>query len=181
MVITTNTETLPNSLAEFMDWNPEDGYKYEWNDGELIQLEGMNKNQVYIYEVLNNLFIRKGYWETGTLVAEYDVALTGIQIRRPDIAYLTKEQIQLGKNGEDVIPEFVIEIVSSSDNIYKVENKVTEYFRAGVKVVWHIFPAHQMVYVYTSRKNVQICIENDICSASPVLPDYEIKISDIFA
>lgn len=174
------TDRLPRTMAEFADWEPNDGYKYEWNDGELIKFTGMNKKQVYIYEVLNRLFCQKSYWETGTLVAEYDVELSGIQMRRPDIAYLTKEQVAQTRNGIDEVPEFVIEIISDNDNINKVETKIGEYFKAGVQVVWLIFPDSQSVHVYTSRQTVKICLEKDICSASPVLPDFEISVADIF-
>jgi Uma2 family endonuclease len=182
MVIENQTKTYyPKTLAEFMLWEPEDGYKYEWNDGELIRFIGMNKKQVYIYDYINRHFVAKGYLRLGSLVSEYDVQLTGIQMRRPDVAYLTVEQIAETKNGVDVIPEFVIEILSESDNINKVEEKVTEYFKAGVKVIWHIFPDLKMVYVYTSRRDVKVCLEDDICSASPVLPDFEIVVSELLS
>ncbi len=177
---TQTTDQLPRTMAEFADWEPNDGYKYEWNDGELIKFVGMNKKQVYIYEVLNRLFCKKSYWETGILVAEYDVELSGIQMRRPDIAYLTTEQVKQSKVGVDEIPEFVVEIISGNDNINKVEAKISEYFKAGVLVIWLILPDSQSVHVYTSRRTVKICLENDICSASPVLPDFEISVADIF-
>ena len=181
MALTQEISTLPKTLAEFMLWEPEDGYKYEWNDGELIQFTGMNKKQVYIYDLLLDLFIDKGYKKNGTLVAEYDTMLSGIQMRRPDIAYLTKEQIVQTRAGVDVIPEFVIEILSESDNVNKVEEKVAEYFKAGVRVVWNIYLEQKVIYVYTSRRDVKICIEDDVCSAKPVLPDFEISVSQIFA
>jgi Uma2 family endonuclease len=168
--------SLPRTLAEFENWEPNDGFKYEWNDGELIKFTGMNKLQVKIYDVLNTLFIKKGYWETGTFISEYDVQLTGIQMRRPDIAYLTKAQIESANKGTDEIPEFVIEIISGNDNINKVEEKIGEYYKAGLKVVWLIFPENKSVHVYTSRRDVKICIENDICSAAPVLPEFEIGV-----
>jgi Uma2 family endonuclease len=171
---------VPTSLEEFMLWEPEDGFKYEWNDGELIKFNGMDKNQVYIYDLLLDLFFEKGYKKIGTLVSEYDVMLSGIQMRRPDIAYLTKEQIQRTKKGIDEIPEFVIEIISGNDNINKVEAKITEYYKAGVRVVWLVFPEEKMVHVYTSRRNVQICLENDICSAKPVLDAFEIGVDELF-
>ncbi|WP_064197526.1 MULTISPECIES: hypothetical protein [Emticicia] len=65
--------TLPRTLEEFQTWEPNDGFKYEWNDGELIKFTGMNKLQVKVYDVLNTLFIKKGYWETGIFISEYDV------------------------------------------------------------------------------------------------------------
>ncbi len=181
MVLTNDISTLPTTLEEFMAWESEDGFKYEWNDGELIKFVGMNRKQVFIYEALNQLFIEKGLWKTGTLISEYDVQLSGIQMRRPDVAYLTKEQIVSTKQGEDEIPEFAIEIISGSDKANKVEEKTIEYFKAGVKVVWLIYPDNKTVQVYTSLKQAQICTDDDICSAKPVLEDFEIKVSDIFA
>jgi Uma2 family endonuclease len=176
-----NVNQLPRTLEEFLVWEPNDGFKYEWNDGELIKFSGMKKRQYYIYTILNKLFTKKGYIESSTLIAEPDVMLTGIQMRRPDIAYFTDEQIYQGREGIDVIPEFVVEIISETDQLYKVEEKLSEYFKAGVKVVWNIIPEEQMVYVYTSRKSVKICTDSDICSASPVLTDFEISVNELFA
>ena len=59
MVLENETQILPKTLIEFLNWEPNDGFKYEWNDGELIKFEGMNKKQVYIYNVLNKLFSKK--------------------------------------------------------------------------------------------------------------------------
>lgn len=180
-MIQVQKETLPRTLEEFLVWEPNDGFKYEWNDGELIKFTGMKKRQYYIYDVLNRLFFEKGYINQGSLMAEPDVMLTGIQMRRPDIAYFTREQIQRGRKGEDVIPEFVIEVISESDQSYKVEEKVVEYFKAGVKVVWNIYPELEAVYVYTSRRDVKIGIESDVCSAKPVLAEFEIGVDTLFA
>ena len=145
----------------------------------------MNKKQVYIYDVLAKLFSKKGLFEVGSLVSEYDTMLSGIQIRRPDIVYLTNEQIQLTKKNQDLIPDFVIIIISETDLFYKIEDKITEYFKAGagdvpLKVIWNIVPEHKLVYIYTSRKTVKICIDNDTCSADPVLPDFAIAVNEIF-
>ena len=102
--------------------------------------------------------------------------------RSPDIAYFTREQIRLGRINEvDIIPEFAIEVISTNDQIRQVRNKLNEYFKNGVKVVWLVYPNEQEVEVFTSYKQVKICTGDDICSASPVLPDFEISVSAIFA
>jgi Uma2 family endonuclease len=176
MVLEKEQLAIPRTLAEFIDWEPEDGFKYEWNDGELIKFTGMNRKQIKIYDILLRLFIEKGYIQLGTFVAEYDVMLSGIQLRRPDITYLSKAQVIEADNGKDPIPEFAIEIISSNDQINNVEEKIIEYYKAGVKVVWLIFPEKKSVHVYTSRRDVKICIENDICSAKPVLDEFEIGV-----
>lgn len=83
-------------------------------------------------------------------------------------------------DGEDVIPEFAIEIISETDNIIKVEAKVTEYFKAGVKVLWHIFPNEKVVYIYTGGKEVKIYSDTDVLSALPVLNGFELTVNELF-
>lgn len=179
-MIQASAPTLPQTLDDFAHWEPVDGFKYEWNDGEIIKSSGMKKKQYYIYDVLNSLFIEKGYHRNGTFMAEPDVMLTTTQMRRPDIAYFTKEQIQRGRRGEDVIPAFVIEVLSETDQAYRIEEKIVEYFKAGVQVAWNIIPEQEVVYVYTSRKQVSICLHDDRCSAAPVLPDFSISVNTLF-
>lgn len=181
MILTKEINQLPKTLDEFLLFEPNDGFKYEWNDGELIKFTGMNKTQLYIYGLLARHFSRKGYYENGVLVAEQEVMLSGIQMRRPDIAYFTLEQEKNTKKGIDEIPEFVVEVISGNDNINKVEEKIIEYYKAGVKIIWLIMAESKTVHVYTSKKNVTICYDDDICSAKPVLEDFEISVNDIFA
>ncbi|MBD2701164.1 Uma2 family endonuclease [Spirosoma sp. BT702] len=180
-MVQASASALPQTFDEFLNWEPTDGYKCEWNDGELIQSSGKKKKQYFIYGILNKLFFKTGYIVKGMLMAEPDVMLTSIQMRRPDIAYFTYEQTERGRQGEDVIPAFVIEILSETDQAYRIEEKIAEYFKAGVQVVWNINPEHEVVYVYTSRKNVMICLENDVCSAAPVLPDFSLTVNELFA
>lgn len=175
----TATDTLPHSLEAFIAWEPNDGFKYEWNDGEIIQFTGMNKEQAYIFGILNRLFSRKGYFEIGTLIAEQNVHLSGIQLRRPDVSYLTYEQLLQGRTGEGMIPGFVVEIISTCDMINQLERKITEYFKAGIQVIWVVIPEQQKVYVHTSPRDVKACIEGDLCSAVPVLPNFEISVKEM--
>jgi Uma2 family endonuclease len=176
-----SVQALPTTLAEFMVWEPTDGYKYEWNDGELIRFTGMKKKEYYIADLLNLLMFKTGYFEQGALLQETDVMLTGIQMRQPDLAYFTREQIYAARQGEDPIPEFVIELTSLTDDVEQVEKKIVEYFKAGVRVLWKVMPASEVVYVYTARKIVTICTDDDVCSTAPVLPNFQIAAGTLFA
>jgi hypothetical protein len=46
---------LPQTLEAFIDWEPTDGFKYEWNDGEIVRFSGMQKKQYFIYGTLSRL------------------------------------------------------------------------------------------------------------------------------
>ena len=183
MILQPISQTLPGTFEEFLRWEPVDGYKYEWNDGEVIRFEKMKKKHLVIIRTLNRIFLSTSAHQVGgELIMEQDVMLTGIQMRRPDLGYFSGPQIDNSQSSdEEPIPEFVIEIISPTDDAIKVEEKLAEYFKANVKVVWHIFPDNEVVYVYTSRKQVKICTDNDMCSALPVIPDFEITVNELFA
>ena len=172
------TNALPTTFEEFLRFEPTDGSKYEWNDGELIKFAGMKRKHLRIIQNLNLRFdITKAKQERGQLICEQDVMLTGIQMRRPDLAYFSDEQIR--DEASEPIPAFCIEVISPTDESEKVEAKRIEYFKAGVQVVWHIFPENAEVHIYTSRKTVQICSDADLCSAHPVLDDFTISVNEL--
>lgn len=172
------TTALPTTFEEFLRFEPTDGFKYEWNDGELIKSSGMKRKHLRLIKRLNRLFLQTAAHKAGgELICEQDVMLLGIQMRRPDIAYFSDEQIR--NEDSEPIPAFCIEIISPTDESEKVEAKRIEYFKAGVQVLWHIFPENGEVYVYISRKTVQICSDDDPCSALPVLDDFSITVNEL--
>jgi Uma2 family endonuclease len=99
------------------------------------------------------------------------------QLRRYDLAYVTRADIA---TGNESVAEFVLEIISPTDNYIKVGKKLREYFQAGVKVVWHINPEEELIYVYTSPTQVAICESHTVCSAAPVLDDFRMEAWEVF-
>lgn len=177
MTRATESTNLPRTLAEFIEWESNDGFKYEWNDGELIRFSGMKKKHLKLIKKLNRLFLTtQAHQNGGELICEQDVMLTGIQLRRPDVGYFSNEQIE---NEEEAIPAFCIEVISTHDQINDVKKKIKEYFEHGVQIVWIILPDEAMVEIYTSIKDVKICMGEDICSASPVLEDFKLPVNEL--
>lgn len=157
----------------------EDGFKYEFKNGEVIKSPGqMNPSQLYIVKNLNRRFARtKAYEQGGELIAEVDQMTAPAKQRRPDLSYWSAARIA---NGQESVSEFVLEIISPTDRLEDVEEKLLEYFEAGVKVVWQIRPRSQSVHVYTAPTEVSICTGDTVCSAAPVLPDFRMKAREVF-
>lgn len=65
MIAEKETLNIPRTFEEFMNWESSDGFKYEWNDGELIKFTGMKQQQWYVYDILTRFFVKKGYLEIG--------------------------------------------------------------------------------------------------------------------
>jgi Uma2 family endonuclease len=170
-----------SSLQGFLKWQPEDRYKYEWNKGKVEKTHNMKQLEFLILKILHRLFTQtKAYKQGHELIPEGDVLTSPDQLRRPDLAYYTNEQIIKAARGENQIPAFVIELVSPNDNQIQVAAKVQEYFEAGVSMVWLVMSSIKQVHVYQSLKKMEVCINDDVCSASPVLPDFSISVSELF-
>lgn len=166
-------------LREYAD--REDGYKYEWNDGVVEKTQAMNQQQAEIYFILLAHFQKTAAAQAGGgLITETDMYTSTVQLRRPDIAFYSGAQRKLMKKGENQISSWVVEIISTNDQVNLINQKLDEYFQAGVQVVWHIFPDSKQVYVYTSPEQVTICRGKTICSAAPALEDLEIGAEELF-
>ena len=159
----------------------EDGFKYEYNDGILEKTQSkMNPEQFYIIQNLNDRLIALNLHPQGSFASELIQNTTPTKYRKPDLAFLTRTQTRQAALKQPVLAEFMLEIISDTDNINRINKKLFEYFAAGVKMVWHIFPQQEMVYIYTSPRHVTICMDTDLCSASLVLPTFEISVVDLF-
>ena len=117
----------------------------------------------------------------GELMPESDLFFAGHH-RRPDICWLTDAQIQALARGQEAVPAFVIEIISTHDEMNKVVSKMQDYRKAGVQTVWHILPEFKEVHVYSGPSLTQMEIFKDAaqCSASPALPAFTLTVNDIF-
>jgi Uma2 family endonuclease len=158
----------------------EDGYTYEWVNGQVEKTKrSMDYTQVFIVQNLMNHFISllTSGKTTGLLSTEVDTFFSESH-RRPDMCYLTNEQIRAAKNGLPPVPLFVVEIISENEKL-SIQKKMLDYWRAEVPVIWHIFPDLEIVHVYHSKK-MTVFMKNEICSAAPILPDFAMSVNDIF-
>jgi Uma2 family endonuclease len=152
----------------------EDRFKYEWVDGAVEKtFRLMNQEQQRILVNLENfleLLFAPGK-PPGRLLSEVDTFFRGNH-RRPDIAWFTNDQIALfGK--ENQVPPFVIEIISTNDQINLVQKKMADYRRAGVPVVWQVFPELREIHVYKNEE-MTICSGDKLCSAEPVISGFKL-------
>lgn len=184
------TELVPKyagramSKQEFLRWESDDAFVYEFNDGILEPTLGMKPEGKILITCLTRRFLSTAaFRQQGELLPEADCWLTEKQMRRPDLAYFTEDQINRDALGLKTasVPAFVIELISETDEHYKNTTKLREYFEAGVRVVWWIFPPFKTVEVYTSPKTVVIATDDDFISAAPAVPDFQLKVSELFA
>ena len=161
----------------------EDGFKYEWLNGIIEKTpRTMNYNQFYIWdnlcEFLRQLENKNGQ-RIGSFPMEGDIFFLSNH-RRPDICFISVEQMIGTRLNTAPKPEFIVEVLSPSDNINRVNDKVENYFAAGVKVLWHVFPDQEIIHVYSDSRTMNICRNTDICSAESVIEGFALSVKDIF-
>lgn len=171
------------SFEEYMRYyyHAEDGFKYEWNNGKLEKTAKMDAQQSTLQDVLTRIFIKTDLFQQGgMLVSETDMKTSERQFRRPDLSIYTSAQKKKMKKGDkNQVPLWVGEVISEFDNANKINDKLDEYFAAGVKVVWNIYILSDQVYVYTAPDNVTICRGKKVCSAEPTIKGFRISVENL--
>jgi Uma2 family endonuclease len=177
----------PMTYAQFQKryLNKDDRFKYEWVKGfTIISPHTMERYQFFIMYNIRNFFksLEKTNQVTGFLESEFNLFFAEDINRKPDIFYFTEEQAVKATMGENPIPEFVIVVVSNTDPLNYMIDKMDDYRNAGVKVVWHIFTIKNEVHVYAGENlmSMTVCKGDMVCSAAPVLPQFALSVNDIF-
>ena len=84
--------------------------------------------------------------------------------RRPDVAFIGYANWRPSSHEDPpawpVVPLLAAEVVSPTNTAEDMEQKLQDYFAAGVRMVWVVYPVLRRVYVYESLTRVRILTEN---------------------
>jgi Uma2 family endonuclease len=105
-------------------------------------------------------------------------------VRRADVAFIRKERYpweQLSADGYTTIPpDLAVEVVSPNDLASEIEEKVEEYLRAGVRLVWVIHPETRVVQVIRGDGTGNRLRAQDELSGEDVVPGFRCRVADVF-
>ena len=77
-------------------------------------------------------------------------------------------------------PDFAAEVISPSDRLTDVYEKVEEWLNAGTRMVAVVNPRDRTVSVHTPE-SVATLSENDTLDGGDVVPGWRLPVADIFA
>jgi Uma2 family endonuclease len=107
--------------------------------------------------------------------------------RRPDVAFVSYQRwaknrpIPRTDNAWDVVPNLVAEVVSPTDSAEELDDKIAEYFRAGVQVVWVVYPNQSKIHVYSSpTQPITVLSKDDVLDGGSILPGFRLALSELF-
>ena len=108
----------------------------------------------------------------------------GHRERRPDVAFVSfdrwaKDRRLPRARSWAVVPDLAVEIVSRANTADEIAEKLEEYFKAGMRQVWVVFPGQSKVYVYTSTTTVQVLAAGDELDGGNVLPGFRLAVREL--
>jgi Uma2 family endonuclease len=80
----------------------------------------------------------------------------------------------------DVVPELCVEINSPTDTADDLEEKVKEYFDAGIQQVWVVYPRIPQIRVHLSRAESITLTAGDTLPGGEIIPGFELSLNELF-
>lgn len=101
--------------------------------------------------------------------------------RSPDVAWITQDRWEAlapedRKKFPPIAPDFVLELVSPSDDLADVQAKMREYLENGVRLGWLIDPESKLVEIYRPGQAVEVLQSPKTLSGGDVLPGFELHL-----
>lgn len=104
-------------------------------------------------------------------------------VRMPDVSYVSAVRLgRVPRRGWVTIPpDLAVEVVSPTDTAWKVQLKARDYVRAGVPLVWVVFPETRTVEVHRAGASIiEVLTEADALTGGDILPGFSVPVAELF-
>ena len=104
-------------------------------------------------------------------------------LRRPDVAFVRTDRLPARdqrRSYAQFIPELAVEILSPSNTTAEMREKVAEYLRVGVRLVWIVDPETETVTIHTPDAAPVILPTGAEITGGAVLPDFRCPVAAFF-
>lgn len=138
-----------------------------------------------------SLIVQVGLWNEQTQLGEVFDSSTGFSLpngadRSPDVAWLEKSRWgalsqQQKEKFIPLCPDFVIELLSPTDNLKHVQAKMQEYMENGCQLGWLINQKQKTVEIYRPGKKIGFINEPTLLSGENVLPNLTLDLNKIWS
>ena len=116
--------------------------------------------------------------------ADGTLRLRNLLVRVPDVAFVRWENVPPDDELPqipDLAPDLAVEVISPSNTPGEMARKRREYFRAGTRLVWQVYPDRREVEVYTSPARFRTLGLADTLDGGTLLPGFRLPLADLFA
>ena len=134
--------------------------------------------QLTLYQQQIHQYLGEVVVETGFVIRYPDSE----SVRAPDVAFIRKERVPDPRphTFAAFAPDLVVEVVSPNDAYSAVREKVEEWLRAGVSVVWVVDPFRRTVEVFRLDAPVEVLREGSTLTCESLLPGFALPLTTLF-
>jgi Uma2 family endonuclease len=100
--------------------------------------------------------------------------------RKPDVSFVLRSRVPGGrvpKGDFHLVPDLAVEVVSPHDTVYALDEKVEEYLRVGVRLVWVVNPDTRTVLVHRPDGTVTKIRDSGELVGEDVLPGFRCAVT----
>jgi Uma2 family endonuclease len=136
-----------------------------------------------------NLVVQIGSWNYRTELGKtfdsstgYDFTSIGGGKMSPDVSWIEKSRIE-GISLQQfipVVPDFVIELRSTTDRLSALQTKMLEYQRLGVRLGLLINPQDRQVEIYRLEREIEVLASPLSISCEDVMPAFSLSLTKIW-
>ena len=180
------TEVQPRTAEELFRM-PSDDYRYELVKGELRKITPAGSRHGSIISRLLAALVQHveahALGEVFGADTGFKIADSPDTVRAPDIAFVRQERISAGELTEKFwpgAPDLAVEVISPSDTLYELDEKIEEYMASGVTLVWVVNPKKRTVTAYRPGASPEVLSENDQLDGRPLLPAFQYPVVKLF-
>ncbi len=173
--------------AEELFEMPDDGFRYDLVKGELKRMSPAGSEHGIIISNLH--FLLTQHVRANKLGVTFG-AETGFKlesdpdtVRAPDIAFVRRKRVPadgIPKGFWQGAPDLAVEVVSPSDKLYEVDEKIDDYLAAGVPLVWIIYPKKRNVTAYRPGGEPRVLTVDDTLDAPEIIAGFQCRVAEIF-
>jgi Uma2 family endonuclease len=173
--------------AEDLLMMPEDGFRYELVEGELVKMAPTGgQHGVVVINAAAPLASHVKKFGLGVVCG----AETGFKINSrpdtvlaPDVSFISRERIPIGgppSSYWDGAPDLAVEVASPSDSGKGLDAKARRWLEAGAKGVWLLFPRQKRVVIYCAGVPPVTLSEDQTLDGGEVVPGFTCRVRDLF-
>jgi Uma2 family endonuclease len=166
---------------------PDRGELYELVNGELRVMSPAGFEHGIIGAYLSQLL---GAFSRANRLGLVAAAETGFLITRdpdtvrsPDVAFVSRARVEsagMTKKYFPGAPDLAAEVISPSDRVGEVDEKVQQWLDAGTRLVWVINPRRREVTVYSPSAGPFILTEAGTLDGQDVVPGFRLPVAELF-
>lgn len=104
--------------------------------------------------------------------------------RRMDASFVRRGRLpgeRIPDGHMTIPPDLAVEVVSPNDLAYEVDDKVALYLKAGVRLIWIVYPESRSIQIFQHPNGIGTRFRHDQeISGEPVIPGFKAPVASFF-